>query len=1621
MASNLRKVLETFRRNASSQTEMGTFFERLVKKYFENDNIQKQHYSKVWKYSDWAEERGYSRQDTGIDLVAKNSDGDGYTAIQCKFYAEDNAIKKEDIDSFVSAAFRADFTRLILVDTSSLELGKNAQTVFDNLDRDWNRIQVGELENSQIDWLTFVREERLEFQAKKELRDHQIQALRAVKEGLSKSDRGRLIMACGTGKTFTSLRIAEDIAGKGKLVLYMVPSLALMSQTVREWKNDAEHEFTAFSACSDTKVGRRRGSDDIIEMSRHDLAFPATTDPRKLAEQIERADKNKMTVVFSTYHSIEVISKAQKVFGLGQFDLIVCDEAHRTTGVTLVGEDESSFVRIHSNENVDGAKRLYMTATQRIYTENAKKKVEGEVVTLASMDDEEVYGEVLFHRNFGWAVENNLLTDYKVIVLIVDENLVSERVQKSFEGGGSKTELKLDDATKMVGCYKALAKIGFKDNKNEKARLQPMRRALAFCRSIKLSETFTEQFMNVVNEYRNSDEIDEEFKTDLTVELDHVDGTFNADQRNKRLNWLKDETHGDVCRILSNARCLAEGVDVPALDAVLFLHPRKSQIEVVQSVGRVMRKAEGKELGFVILPVTVAPGVSPERTLNDNKKFSVIWQVLNALRAHDERLDSTVNKIGLGEDVSNKIEIVGLEPDKKLDPTKAKVDNIRRKSRNLGSQIGDDENKRYPESEQLSFTLTEISKAIKAKIVDKCGTRDYWENWAHDIADIAKQHETRINGLLRDKSSPTWKVFNQFHEEIKDDLNPEIKREDVVEMLTQHLITKPVFDALFQGNQFTEENPISKALQNVLERLYISNIDSEQESSKLRRFYKSVAIRAEGIETARGRQKLILELYERFFKKAFPHLTEKLGIVYTPTEAVDYIIHSVEDVLNNEFGKSLGSKGVHILDPFAGTGTFVTRLLQSGIISKQDLPYKYKNEIHANEILLLADYISCINIEAVYHDLVDDNQYTPFGGMVLTDTFQLYEQERDMVADLLPDNSEKRIAQREKEITVVFGNPPYSVGQKDAGDRKENTNYPNLSNRISQTYGNFSTTKLKRNLHDSYIRAIRWATDRIGNEGVVAFISGAAWIDRSFADGMRKSIAEEFDKVYILYLRGDVRKDMLSWVKEEGDNFFGSGSMTGIAITILVKNRDSKTQAKIYFKDIGKNLRRSEKLKIVKELHSVNQMKKNDEWELIVPNNNYEWINQRDNQFEKFISIISKSKPKELELFNGYSLGVSTNRDDWVINYSPNKARLISESLIENYNQYITAGHSLDEAMKAGRSVKWSLRLKKWYRNGRSLSTEKSSLRTILYRPFTKTVLVDNPEIIEAYGKNTNLFPTKLHNNLVIAVSGLGSRSGFSVLMSDKMLNLDAVEKAQCLPLNWYTSNSDRNDNLLLKNKNSQFLVKDGISDEGYKRFTDFYQGKQFSKEDLFYYIYGLLHSPEYRTRFANNLRKELPRIAIVKRFDDFLLFSNAGRKLASFHVNYDEAEPYPVLSNGKRLEMFSDSDNLDYYRVEKMKFRKIRNGLDKSVVIYNRNITMESIPLAAYDYIIYGKPALKWIMDTQCVKPKLKSGIFNDANDYAQEVMQDPAYPLKLFQRVITVSLETMKIVRGLPKLDID
>ncbi|WP_419737602.1 DEAD/DEAH box helicase [Ruegeria sp.] len=1631
----LSALLETYRAASTSEREKGEYFEKLVRVFLENDDTQKQFYSAVVPFAEWAKAQGWSNADTGIDLVATLADGSGFAAIQCKFYAPDRSIQKPDIDSFISAASNDLFTRLIIADTTQKEFGRNARETLDKLSKEWNRIGINNLEASRIDWSQFVHTGTVSVAAKKTLRDHQREALEAVGKGFETADRGKLIMACGTGKTFTGLRIAETLAGQGKRVLFMVPSLALMSQTVREWINDCQEEFTAFSACSDTKVGRRADADSL-DLNVHDLAFPATTDPVKIARQVADAPADRMTVVFSTYHSIDVLPRAQKQHNLPEFDLVICDEARRTTGVTLKDEDDSNFVRIHDNAYVAAKKRLYMTATPRIFADTAKRKADDHDAELASMDDPEKFGEDLFHRGFGWAVVNELLTDYKVVVLAVDEGLISQTIQNRLKDG---PELTLDDATKIIGCYKALTKTDLAPDLEFDPR--PMKRALAFCQSIKKSTIIEEEFTQVVDEYIGNDLIDD--SRHLHTEVRHIDGSFNASTREEMLNWLKADAGDDTCRILTNAKVLSEGVDVPALDAIMFMHPRKSQIDVVQSVGRVMRRAEGKKLGYVILPVAIPPNTKPEDALNDNERYKVVWQILNALRAHDERLDARINQADLGEDISDKVELVSISSESELKELTAVVDDFdtnKTKAERAGAGIGDDAPERHyvdDSARQGAFVFDEFTRAIMAKIVEKCGTREYWDKWAKDIAEIAQTHITRITAIVA-QEGPERTAFLAFVEELQDDLNPKISEAEAIEMLAQHLITKPVFDALFKSSEFTKENPVSRAMEIVLGQLHEHNLAKESES--LAKFYASVERRAADVVTAHGRQELILKLYDSFFKGAFPVLTQRLGIVYTPVEVVDFILHSVNDVLKTQFGQTLGSKGVHILDPFTGTGTFTTRLLQSGLISSEELEHKYKHEIHANEIVLLAYYIAAVNIETVYHELAhgalnDDAPYEPFKGILLTDTFQMYEQERDMIANLLPDNSERRTRQKELDIRVIIGNPPYSSGQNSANDNAANIAYPQLDAKIRDTYAAESTATNKNSLYDSYIRAFRWASDRIGDAGVMAYVSNAGWIDGNSADGLRKCLAEEFSDLYVFHLRGNARTSGEQRRKEKG-NVFGEGTRTPIAISIFVKNPDAAEHGRIHFHDIGDYLDQKQKLATVCDFQSVDGIARAKGWKAITPDENNDWLDPVDRSFDKFIQAGSKDKSNtQPTVFANYSRGVATGRDAWVYNNSASTLRGKMTQTIEFYNsevgRYLASGGGgkadnfvdLDQKkISWNRSLKWDLEKAKFS------AFVPSHLVPAIYRPFDKQHMYFDRQWNDMVYQMHRLFPKPELGNRVIALSGKGFRGNFTALMADTLpsLNFADIDNNQCFPLYLYEETKPDDGLFAVDQPETGLTRRDAITDDGLAHFQTAYPGQEVSKEDLFYYIYGLLHSPDYRVRFKNNLAKQLPRIPAVKSFDDFAVFRDAGRALGDLHVNFESVDPYMVTfkEGDHRLISETQDDPVAFYRVKhtnKWKWGGKGKEKDLTTVIYNDNITLQNIPLEAYDYVINGKPALEWVMERQVVKTDKKSGIVNDANDYANETVGNPRYPLELFQRVITISLETMRIVNNLPPLNID
>ena len=1606
----LTQLLNTYRHAATTQREKGTYFEQLVQCYFQNEASYQTLYSDVCTYGEWAAREGLDQRDTGIDLVAKTKGTGELHAIQCKFYQENYTIQKKDIDSFFTASGKESFSHRFLV-TTTHHWSEHAKEALRNQKTPVSTIDLRDLENSQIDWSQYQPNQSPVVKPKKQLRPHQKNALEDVLAGLQKADRGKLIMACGTGKTFVSLQIAEQQAGAGKQVLLLVPSLALLSQSLTEWTQESRIPLNSFAVCSDSDVGKKQNKDDdTLQIVTHELRYPVTTDAESLARAVlKRHDPKRMTVVFSTYHSIAVSSDAQKEHGLSEFDLIICDEAHRTTGATFEGVDKSPFVRVHDDGFIRAAKRLYMTATPRIYANHAKATAERDNSTLCSMDDEKLYGEELHVITISKAVQQQLLVDYKVIVLAIDERHVSRRLQELLTDENN--QIRMDDAAKIVGCWKALSKQGLTDD------TEPMRRAVAFCQVIEIAKDKTKHkvsskqiarlFQGVVETYQNSEDNHEEAAIKLVCEAEHVDGSMNASQKQEKIDWLKSKSSENTCRILSNVRCLSEGVDVPSLDAVLFLTPRNSQIDVVQSVGRVMRNAPGKKRGYVILPVVIPAGIEPNEALNDNKTYAVVWEVLQALRSHDNRFDAMINKLDLTGKDTNKMEVIAITDSipkpqkgaKKTDKPSGK------KQFSIGESVSDP--KRSNRQYDLSFEIGEIERAIYAKLVEKVGNRHHWEEWANDIAQIAKSHIDQITQIVSDsKNAQEREAFQRFCKDLRAQLNDRITESEIIEMLAQHLITKPVFDALFEQYSFAQHNPISKAMQNILEVLHEHHLETE--TKRLQEFYDSVRFRAKGIDNAAGKQKIIIELYDKFFRNAFPKMTERLGIVYTPIEVVDFILHSVNHLLAIEFGKTLGSAGVHILDPFTGTGTFITRLLQSGLIDSESLPHKYQHEIHANEIVLLAYYIAAINIESIYHDRMG-GEYQPFPGICLTDTFQSTET-KDLVDQMLADNHARREHQKNLSIQVILGNPPYSAGQNSANDNNQNVAYLDLDQRIRDTYAEKSTATNKNALYDSYIRAIRWASDRIGDSGIIGFVTNAGFLDSNSADGLRKCLAEEFSSIYVFHLRGNQRTaGELS--RKEGGKIFGSGSRAPIAISLLIKNPKTEKRGQIYFHDIGDRLSREDKLAQINRFGSVVGISAANAWQILTPDRHGDWINQRNDSFEQFIVLGDKKEGTARKLFETYSNGVKTNRDAWCYNASQEAVAKNMKQMIAFYNSEVvryekeksikekSIAESVDDFVNTDPTkISWTRGLKKELVASRQFYFEKNGLVQSLYRPFTKQWFYFNRQWNEMVYQMPRLFPNAAAKNRVIGVSGIGARSGFSALMADALPNLHTLDTGQCFPLYLYE-----------ETENGEKIRQEAITAVGLSHFQAAYPNETISREDVFYYVYGLLHSTDYREQYADNLSKELPRIPRAKTAEDFWNFSQAGRALAELHVNYESVPMYPAQITGE------ESKN---YRVEKMRYGKNEKGKDLTTVQYNESITVTGIPLEAYEYIVNGKPAIDWVLERQCVKTDKDSGIVNDANEWAISTRHNPRYPLELLLRVVTVSVETMQIVRKLPGL---
>lgn len=1623
-----KDILARFRNESVTEHDKGAKFEKLIKRWFLTEPEYANVLDKVWLWEEFPGKESMGGVDLGIDLVAKTDEGK-FWAIQCKCYQDDAVISKKMVDSFIANANRQfvddemhtnRFDKLFWVSTTS-HWGKNAQESIKHQAIQFVPIYTNDLQYSSVNWTELVegKQGKEALLAGKTMRPHQIEALTKAHEYFENHDRGKMIMACGTGKTYTSLKIVEnETKGKG-LVLYMVPSIALLSQGLKSWTEDSQYKLKPVCICSDASASQYADDD---ENNLLDMSFPASTNVDTIVKQLKfYQDKGDFIVVFSTYQSIDVVSKAQAKLlhetdvKFGEFDYIVCDEAHRTTGAKSKNKNESHFTKIHDNDFIQGAKRLYMTATPRYYKDSVKKDAEEKDFILWSMDDESIYGKEFYRIGFGKAVSLGLLTDYKVLVLTVSEDELSDELKAGIK---KDTELNADDYTKLVGCVNGLSK-RIKGDNGATIQEDPskMHRAVVFCSSINrgkrstggiCSTEFAEEFPKIAKLYKN-DVQEEEKQQVVDVEVQHIDGTMNAQLRADKLEWLKEETGDDnKCRILSNVRCLSEGVDVPALDAVIFASARDSQVDVVQSVGRVMRSFHGKKFGYIIVPVVLPPGANPDDILGkESHRFNVVWDILNALRAHDDEFNATVNKINLNKNKPSKV-VIGTIPGHTFAMRNdGGVSGHDADGENVNTQLSQEEI-----AKQLEIKFGPLQDGIYAKLVEKVGDRLYWENWAKKVGDIAQKFIYRINELI--KSGKAAKEFDAFLKGLQQNINPSVDEEQAVEMIAQHMITRPVFDALFERYRFVENNAVSRSMQKMLDLLEKEELDRDTEA--LANFYEDVRKNVGDIDNLEGKQSIIKTLYEKFFKGAFPKTVDKLGIVYTPVECVDFIIRSVNDILKSDFGCTLSDENVNILDPFVGTGTFITRLLQSGLIKSEDLERKYRQEIFCNEIVLLAYYIADVNIESVFHELMNREKYLSYDGICLTDTFQISEHEEGKIDNSwFPENSANVDKLKKLPIQVIIGNPPYNAKQKNANDNSQSQKYEHLDARVAETYSIHTNSTNKNSVYDSCIKAFRWASDKIlsNNEGgVLAFITNGKWIDDTAQEGFRKSIEKEFSKIYVLNLRGNqYTGGELS--RREGGKIFGSGSRTPISITILVKkpNQAQDTKAAIYYHDIGDYLSREQKLALVRKFKSVDS--KALKWQLIHPNEKGDWLNQRDGSFDEFIGMTPerKFKTSSQSWFILNSRGNETGRDTWVYNYSQKALNNHINIIVNEYNKNVGC-KSKDELNYDETKVSWTSSLISKVLKGQSIHNE-NIFADAVYRPFCKMRTYRGEDLIHRYGQFREIFPTPDSKNVVICVSGIGGTKESSTFVTNHIPDLNILDAGtQCFPLYWYEKKESLQLSLFDEEPQAEYVRRDGISNWILNEVRSRLKIKSIDKEMIFYYIYGFLHSPEYRSTFEADLKKSLPRIPIIEDVDAFNDFYQAGKALAKLHLGYENVPAYEGL---EIEDTYRGKDAYEHYAVSpKMKFPK--KDL-KDTIIYNDYIIIRHIPAEAYDYIVNGKSAIEWLMERYAITIDKKSGIKNNPNDWSRE-HENPSYIFDLVCSIVNVSVKTMEIIHKLPKL---
>ena len=1377
--SDFYLALDTLRSQAGGPADTGLRFERLMRRAFETHPYEygPERFERVWLWRDWPDRKAFGYGiDIGVDLVAQQTSayGGGLCAIQCKNYAADNKVATADVDSFLATSGAEHFSSRILVLTSDLRSA--GWTKVKNASPRCEVIGPGELDSWDAPWTEFLdRPDEFEFAPRvgHQPRADQRDALDAVAKGYQQGSRGRLVMPCGTGKSLVAMWAAEENVGAGGSVLYLVPSIALMGQTMREWARNRSTGHLYVGVCSDKTTGRSAGDGDAAR-DLVELLMPVSTDKDGIAEALTQPAGDKMRVVFSTYQSLPVLASAlPKHFA---FDLVVCDEAHRTTGVDKpTGDEVSAFRLIHDEEAVPAGFRLFMTATQRIYTAAAKARAATKDADVYSMDDEETYGPLLHEMTFKDAVDAALLSDYEVLIVATSQSRLtsgmSDLVAAVNKAGGKRQIVSKEDAVKLLGCWDALADpnttgvtaerpTGRLANSNGRGHLST---AIAFTNTIRLSQAIAGSsgeshglWQGVAAEA--STDLDTTDLLDMSVQ--HVDGSTPAVVRAAQLNRLRGDAEPGVCQVISNARVLTEGVDVPALDSVVFLQPRKSKIDIVQAVGRVMRTYPGKQTGYIVIPVVVpeGKGVTDAEVL-DGSDFATVWDVVRALRSHDERMDMWVNHIDAARN-SDRITLI---------------------DRGTDQPLSDDE-----DVGQLRLLLDE---RIASKMVERCGDRKMWPSWGAKAAGVCREVRKKVDAQLADESIAA--AFNAFVTALRDAVGDHLTEDQAAEMVAQHVVTIPIFDCLFADSQFANANPISVAINNLLSNFPPPPDESagespggaalamepfEEELRPLTRAYRTMRTVFEGALTAAAKVDVLREVYDGFFQAAMKDEVKRLGIVYTPVEIVDFLIRSADAVCRKEFSVGITSENVNILDPFTGTGTFIYRLLTAQdangdhLIRSEDLHRKYYSELYANELVLLAYYIAAIKIEAGMAERggFPGDRFNPFPGVTLSDTF-LGTAQRGIQLPGMADNIARQSRQGGVPITVIVMNPPWSAGQKSTGEDNPKIDYPKVEDRIRDTYGKrhrevtgVGAGKSSGNL---YVQAIRWASDRLGQpdtiagRGVIAMVHPNSLATGTTLAGMRAALRDEFTDIYVVNLRGDAMKSGDEFDRE-GAKIFGQGSRNGVQITVLARNPDSDRPngGVVHYAAVPECCTLDKKFQWLTHLGDVTS----DQFTEVPPNQAHHWVNLTDGTYKNLIRVCATSRESQDELLTHISAGgVMTACDPYV--YAFDCDNLVSKvtAFIDAYDSALSRVLSARSLRDRGAEIdleaeiktvtantpsslaviKWTDKLKKSLRRGDLIEFDAARIRQVMYRPYTSVWMYEDARILDKVEAVSSLFP----------------------------------------------------------------------------------------------------------------------------------------------------------------------------------------------------------------------------------------------------------------------------------------